>query len=387
MPPPSILISGAGIAGSTLAYWLGRSGFDVTVVERSDAVRSSGNPVDIRGAAMDVVERMGVLPALDAAATHVRTAVLGGPRGRTVARLPMSALSDPGSVRELEVPRADLSAVLLGAAREHARFLFGDRIVSITEDASGVDVTFERGTSRRFDLVIGADGQHSGVRRLAFGPDTNFVHPVGLIVATLAMSTDGAARSGSAAEREFVMFNAPGRSVSIHPSTGKPLLAFIFWGSGEQPAAKERDDLEAQKAIIIAAHRGLGWRVPELLEQVRSAPDIYFDEVSQIRISPWSRGRVALLGDAASSVTLLGEGSSLAIIGAATLAESIARNPGSPAAAFAQYEREHRGLVAPRQAGVGSAARMLVPRTRAGIAARNLAWSALPLINRLRRRS
>src|SRR4051812_3297439 len=167
---PSVLISGAGVAGTTAAYWLARHGLRVTVVERSPGRRSSGNPVDVRGPALPVARAMGVLPALRERATHAEGMRVIDAAGRTIARLPMQ--NEEGA---LEIPRADLAAVLYEAAAGHADFRFDDSITALDPDATGVHVTFERGAPERFDLVIGADGLHSAVRRLAFGPETSLV--------------------------------------------------------------------------------------------------------------------------------------------------------------------------------------------------------------------
>lgn len=360
-----VLISGAGVAGPALAYWLARHGFTPTVVERSPGLRSSGNPVDVRGPAWPVAEAMGIVPRLRAAATRATTMRLVDAAGRQVARVPMSAV---GGDQSVEIARSDLAAVLHEAARDHAEFLFDDTIVELHDDGDGVEVTFEGAAPRRFDLVVGADGLHSTVRRLTFGPESDFVRPTGLYVATLAL--------GEPSDRpdEVLLFNTPGRLASIHPARGEALAAFIFRG----PALPDLDhrDTARHRQIVTDAYAGVGWRLPELLERVRTTDDLYFDAVSTVELSSWSRGRVTLLGDAASCVSLLGEGSSLAVAGAYTLAEALAADS-DHVRALRAYEATHRARVAPRQRGVGRAAALLVPRTRLGLSVRNLAARAL----------
>jgi 2-polyprenyl-6-methoxyphenol hydroxylase-like FAD-dependent oxidoreductase len=358
MAKHSILISGGGVAGSTLAYWLAERGFAPTIVERAAGLRSSGNPVDVRGPALEVARAMGIVPALQAAATAVTRLDFVGRDGRTLASLGTRSESD-----EVEIPRKELARILTEAAGNRAELIYGDSIESLTQDATGVDVTFERAEPRRFDLVVGADGTHSRVRSLAFGAEAGFVEHLGLFVATLPL--DGL----EADPGTVVMFNAPGTSVSIHPSTGTPIAAFIFRGARIE--GLDYRDAAQHKAVLERAYAGGGWRVPELLDRLRAAPDLYFDAVSRTRMPSWSSGRVALLGDAASSVSLFGEGSSLAITGGETVARALGANPNDHARAFAEYEREHRRLVAPRQAGVGRASRLLVPASRGGLAARN----------------
>ena len=265
----NVLISGAGVAGSTLAYWLARNGFKPTVVERSQGLRSSGNPVDVRGPVLPVVEAMGVVPSLRAAATRTTRMRLLNAAGRQVATVDM-----PGARGgEVEVPRADLAAVLYEAARDGAEFLFDDTVTGLHQDEDGVDVTFDRAAPRRFDLVIGADGLHSAVRRLAFGPERDFVHPTGLYVATTPLG------ESAGDPHDVLIYNTPGRLVSIHPARDKALVAFIFRSGANGFAYR---DMEQHKRIVNEAYAGAGWRVPQLLDQLRVTDDLYFDAVSLV---------------------------------------------------------------------------------------------------------
>jgi 2-polyprenyl-6-methoxyphenol hydroxylase-like FAD-dependent oxidoreductase len=366
MKQRTVLISGSGVAGPTLAYWLARYGFRPTVVERSDGQRSSGNPVDVRGEAMDVAERMGVLPRLREAATSVSGMAFVTASGRRIGRLAVSRTDGT----ELEVPRADLAAVMYDAARERAEFLFGDSIAALRQDAHGVDVTFDKGAPRRFDLVVGADGLHSAVRRLAFGPASGYLRHLGMYVATFQLGYAAADPS------TVLMYNRPGRSVSVHPVNGNAMAAFIF-RSPAIPGLDNRDSA-ACKQIVLDAYRGGGWELPRLLDRLSAADDLYFDSVSRVRLPAWSQGRVALLGDAASCMSLFGNGSSLAITGAATLARALDAAPDDHATAFRAYEAEHRVRVRPTQRGRLIAGALLVPATRAGITARDLVVRLLP---------
>jgi 2-polyprenyl-6-methoxyphenol hydroxylase-like FAD-dependent oxidoreductase len=378
---PAVLISGCGIAGSTLAYWLARRGFRVTVVERSAGPRSSGSPVDVRGPAVEVAERMGVMARLREAATDVTAMSFVNGSGRQVGRVNMRALRQATGSREVEVPRTDLARILYEASRDSAEFLFGETMTALSQDAGGADVTFEKAAPRRFDLVIGADGLHSMTRRLAFGPETGFVRHMGLYVATMPL--DGPADN----ERDVVLYNTPGRMVSVHPVRGRALAAFIF--RGPAVAGFDHRDAEQHRRILSDAYAGGGWKVPELLGRARAAEDLWLDSVSQVRLDRWANGRVALLGDAASSVSLFGDGSTLAMAGAYTLARELAATPPDPASAYARYEAGHRTLVEPRQGNLATAAALMVPATRTGIAARNLAsrlWPAAAAAGWVRRR-
>jgi 2-polyprenyl-6-methoxyphenol hydroxylase-like FAD-dependent oxidoreductase len=223
MPRLNVLISGAGIAGCTLAYWLARRGHAATVVERSGAIRSSGAPVEIRGSAKQVVEEMGLVPQLQAASTGVAGLSFLDSAGRRRARVDFVSFRRSMAMRHVELPRGDLSTILHEASRDSAEFVFRDSITSLVQDDGGVEVTFEYSAPRRFDIVIGADGLHSIVRRLAFGPEAIFVHHAGLYVATLPLPRE------IDPQGEILMLNAPGRSVTLHPSRDNPIAAFIFW--------------------------------------------------------------------------------------------------------------------------------------------------------------
>lgn len=367
----TVLISGAGIAGSTLAYWLARRGWRPTVVERAARLRSSGAPVDVRGPAVEVAERMGVLPRIREAGTDVTELSFVDGRGRRMGRINMRALQRAAGSREVELPRHDLASILYEASRDNAEFLFHDSIACLSQDEDGVSVRFERTQPRRFDLVVGADGLHSTVRRLVFGSEDEFVAHLGIYVATMAFDSPGESR------REVIMHNSPGRAVAVHPARGGPLVAFMF----RSPAVPEFDhrDTAQHKLLLAAAFADGSWRVPELLERMHAADDLYFDSVSQVRLDQWSNNRVALLGDAASCISLFGDGSSLAMAGAFTLAEALATNPSDHRLALRRYEAEHRNLVDPQQRNVARGSALLIPTTRRGILARNLATRLWPV--------
>ncbi len=359
----TVLISGAGVAGPTLAYWLARHGFRPTVVERTWELRSSGNPVDVRGPALPVAEAMGIVPALRYAATSVTAISFYDRAGRRFARVPTPAGHSAAGTREIEIPRSDLARILVDVARDAAEFLFGDTITGMQQDEGGVDVTFEQHAQRRFDLVIGADGLHSVVRHLAFGPPDRFVRHMGMYVATMPLA------GPVDHPHDVLMHNTPGRLVAIHPIRGHGGAGFFF----RHPEVQlDYQDTEGHKRFVAHAYRNVGWRVPELLEQLRDTQDLYFDAVSLVRLPTWSRGRVVLLGDAAACLSLFGDGSSLAMAGAHTLAEALVSSPCDPARAFRRYEAEHRVRVAPKLRQFGLIASLLIPRTRLGLIARDL---------------
>lgn len=367
----NVLVVGAGVAGSTLAYWLGRYGIETTVVEKAAGQRSSGSPVDVRGPALPVVEHMHLLASLREVATLAESLTVVDGRGRRIGSIPTQARADA-----VEIPRSALAGILISAASAHAEFLYDDSVVSLHDDGHGVDVSFERGAFRRFDLVVGADGLHSRVRRLTFGPESQFLTHLGLSIATTTLKAH-------TADRTVFMHNAPGRAVAIHPAAGREMAAFIFRPPA-RPSIHEQYVGHA-KQLVIDTYSGMEWRVPELLDRVRDSEDLYFDSVSRVHLDSWSRGRVVLLGDAASCVSLLGEGSSMAIAGAATLAHELGAQPGEPATALSQYEHAHRKRVMRRQRGVAIASHFLVPASRTGTTMRNIPFRLWPILAAARR--
>lgn len=368
---PRVLVSGASIAGPTLAYWLGRRGFEVTVVERAATVRGGGYPIDVRGTALGVVERMGLLPDLRAAHVGAQRMTFLAPDGAVRASLDPDALTGEVAGRDVELPRGALTGLLFDAVRDDAEFVFDDTITALHDDGAGVDVTFAGGAPRRFDLVIGADGLHSHTRALTFGPEAPYHRYLGYCFAGWTMPN----RFGL--DREAVVWSVPGRGAVIYAvGGGDQVHGFLTFTRDEPPFEAFRDP-RAQRDLVAARFAGDDvWEVPALVAAMRAADDVFFDVVSQIRMPRWSAGRVGLVGDAAHAPSFLsGQGSSLALVGAYVLAHELAEAP-TYTEGFDRYERRLRDFVAENQALADGGSTVIVPRTAEDLAQRDAVLAA-----------
>jgi 2-polyprenyl-6-methoxyphenol hydroxylase-like FAD-dependent oxidoreductase len=362
----SVLISGASIAGPALAFWLRRRGFDVTVVEKSHALRGGGYPIDIRGTALGVVDRMGLLPRLrEAHVNSQRITFLNGDGSLVTSMRPETLTKSAG--HDLEVRRGDLAEILYDTVRDDVEFLFDNSIVALDDHAGGVDVTFRSGLRRTYDHVIGADGLHSAVRALTFGPEERFHHYLGYCFAGFTMPNllDLA--------YEGLMWNEPGRSAVMYAvGAGESVHGFLSFARAEPPFGAFRDP-EAQRDLVASVFADDGWEVPHMVKAMREADDLFFDTVSQIHLPHWSAGRVALVGDAAYAPSFLtGQGSSIALVGAYVLAGHLATAK-DHTAAFEAYERETRPFVEANQGLVQEGNAEMFPSTAEALAARNAA--------------
>lgn len=361
MSERTVLISGAGVAGPALAYWLGRYGFQPTVVERSSSLRSGGSAVDFRGPAhLTVLERMGVLDQLRALDTGGSALSFVDASGTEVGSLPADYAGG-----DVELLRGDLSRVLYERGLDRTEYLFGNSVATMTETRDGVSVGFADGSERRFDLVVGADGLHSRVRALAFGPEERFVRNQGHYLATWNLDNNvGVGRTA-------LYHNVPGRMAGViadHRDPGRASTLFIF-------AAKEltydRHDVEQQRRILNGYFGDMEWLTPRLLSTLPDAPDLYFDSISRVDMPSWSRGRVVLLGDAGYGATLGGMGVGTGVVAAYVLAGELARADGDHATAFARYEAQLRTFVTRCQRGGSNAGRFLAPRSATVLRMRN----------------
>lgn len=367
----NVLISGASVAGPALAHWLGRHGFKPTVVELAPALRQGGQAVDFRGAAhLTVLDRMGLLPALRRFQTGGSPIRFVDEHGRTLLHLPAEFAGG-----ELEVLRGDLARVLYEHSAPHTEYLFGDSVTGLTETPCGVRVDFRSGVSRDFDLVIGADGLHSNVRRLAFGPEEAYVSHLGYYAATWQLPNELGLPQGS------VGYNAPGRLASVGADHRDPARAGAFFVFAAPQLSYDRHDPEQQKQLVNDAFCDLGWEVPRLLASLHRAPDLYFDSISRADVDTWSRGRVCLIGDAACGATIGGMGTGTAVVAAYVLAGELARAGGDHRTAFTRYENRLRTYAKACQSGGDRTGTFLAPATATRIRIRNALLSRPLFLN------
>ncbi|WP_441958346.1 FAD-dependent monooxygenase [Mycolicibacterium houstonense] len=356
-----VLISGASISGPVLAYWLSRHGFEVTVVERSPALRKTGgHAVDLFRPAMEISERMGVLPEIEAHATGTTDMIIHRPGTSRTTRLDYLKIIGTMSDRHVEIMRDDLSEIYFNAGRDDVEYLFGDTITSISPDG---DVTFERHTPRRFDVVVGADGLHSGVRRLTFGANVseNFL---GGYLSVVSVPKD-LARDG-----EMTGYLKPGHMAGIYTADHLDDARAVFIFRPIQPLDYDYRDVDRQKAQLRAAFAHMGAEVDSWLDEVPRTPTFYFDAITQLEMPTWSQDRVTLVGDAGYCPgPAVGGSTSLAVYGAYVLAAELVRAGDDYAAAFAAYERTMRAPVVGSRKLARVNAKTLVPMSGLGIRA------------------
>ena len=364
-----ILVSGAGIAGLSAAIDLGADGHDVTIVERANHLRVNGSPIDIRGdVAIGVAEKMGVLTEiLDRRVDMTERMQFVDENGTVVAEPPFEIINDSND--DIEIPREDLTNLLYDHLGPSVELRFEQSIVELDADDRGVDVGFASGERDRYDLVVGADGMHSAVRRLTFGPEQQFLRHLGFYVALAALP--GYSPNG----RNNPIYNFPGHMTGIAAYNDKALAVFMFRSTWID---YDYHDLDAQKRIIADAFAGHDeWRVPELVDAAVRDSELYFDSVSQIEMPEWHRGRIVLVGDAAHCASnLSGRGTSLALTGTWFLAQALRDHPGDLARAWEQYERDQRPHAIRSQATAAPGGDRLIPATQEEIDARNRAFNA-----------
>jgi 2-polyprenyl-6-methoxyphenol hydroxylase-like FAD-dependent oxidoreductase len=334
-----ILISGAGVAGPILAYWLKHYGFRPAVVERAPVLRTGGHPVDLWGSAVEIVEQMGVLPKLEVMRTRNDLGVMIA-RDMHPVEIELKRLLVEIADRHIEIMRGELVSTLYERTAAEVEYIFGDSISDIREDADGVTVRFERGAIRRFAAVIGADGQHSNVRRLVFGEEARFSRYIGGYICGYTIP------NYLKLNGRIPRYAVPNKTVAAFPIRQSDEIGVGFLFRSSRPFDVDHDDIDAQKRLLHETFANEGWETPRLLGYLNEARDFYFDSFSQIHMESWSRSRVTLVGDAGySPAPAVGGGTSLAVVSAYILARELAGADGDHACGFRNYENRIQGVV------------------------------------------
>ncbi|MEH3142068.1 MAG: FAD-dependent monooxygenase [Mycobacterium kyogaense] len=344
MQSPTVLINGAGIAGPALAFWLNRAGYRVIVLELASGIRPGGQTVDLRGTGREVVERMGLLDEMRARALEQSGAAWVKSDGSRRAEMPVTAFGGNGLVSSLEILRGDLAAVLYETTRHDVDYRFGATVSGLQHDESGVVATLANGTRVVADLVVGADGPHSAVRRIAFGPEESYIRPIGGYHAWFS-APDTVGLDGW-----FLLYQAPGGlNASMRPSHD-PAIAKAGLAFQSGPLDYDRHDIDQQRQILVERFAGAGWQCDALLAAATAADDFYFDAFAQVHMPAWSSGRVTVVGDAGYCASpLSGMGTTLALVGAYVLAGELGPadrfDATGLAPALARYEEVMRPFV------------------------------------------
>ncbi|MFN6944532.1 MAG: FAD-dependent monooxygenase [Cytophagaceae bacterium] len=375
----NILISGAGIAGTTLAFWLKEFGFNPTILERAPELRKGGYAIDFWGAGFDVAERMGIDPDLIEADLKIPEVTFVDASDKRKGGLSYAKMKELLNGRAYNLLRSDLAKIIYTQLDKDIEIIFGDSISIIEQHENEVTVTFQSGKIRNFDLVIGADGLHSNVRQLIFENEASFEHYYGYYTASFTINEN------PYSNKEFKMYNVPGKQAAIYSTNESKLTTFFIFTSPKK-LSYNYHDIEEQKQILRNEFEIAGWKCADLLSKMDIAPDFYFDSVSQIRMNNWSKGRITLVGDACACPSLLsGQGSTLAMVGAYILAGELKEANGNHKTAFEQYQTILKPIIEDKQKIAQNFAKSFVPKSKFGIWLRNFSVKLmfLPFISKL----
>ena len=375
-----VAINGAGIAGTALAYWLSKAGHEVVLIERAPQLRTGGYVLNLWGVGYDAVERMGLLPTLLDLRYEIDELRMVDGKGKVRGGYPSRVLQDLARGRIAALARADIAASIHGLLGGRVESVFGESITAIEEDGQRACIQLEGGSSREVDLVVGADGLHSQVRQITFGPEKQFEHSMGCHVASFEV-TGYRPRD----EDLYVAYTEPGRYVARFPVRGDKTLFFMLvrdkYFVGPLPTS-----VADCKSALQSAFSGVGWECPAILSALKDIDDVYFDSISQIRMDRWTKGRVALVGDAASCPSLIaGEGAGFALAEAYILAGEICTRDACLSTAFSRYEDQIKPYTRRKQKYAEGLVPSFAPNTAVGVRARDFATllMRLPVLPRL----
>lgn len=379
MENKNVLISGAGIAGTTLAYWLKKFGFNPTIVEYAPKLREGGYAIDFWGAGFTVAERMGIINDLENADLKIPEVLFVDENNKCKSAMNYEKLKVLMNNRALTLLRSDLAKIIYNQLDAGVEIIFGNTITKIAQTETEVTVTFKTGETRQFDLVIGADGLHSNVRNLVFGNEEQFEKYYGYYTSSFTIP------NVSNTNKAFEMYNEPGVQAAVYSTADNKTVTFFIFTS-PQKLTYPYHDVEVQKQILRKEFANVGWKCADLLAKMDTAPDFYFDVVSQIQMDNWSQGRITLVGDACDCPSLLsGQGSTLAIVGAYILAGELKLASGNYKLAFKEYQDIFKPFLDNKQKIAQNFAKSFVPKSRFQIWLRNVAINlmVLPIFSKM----
>jgi 2-polyprenyl-6-methoxyphenol hydroxylase-like FAD-dependent oxidoreductase len=379
MENKNVLISGAGIAGTTLAYWLKKFGFNPTIVEYAPKLREGGYAIDFWGAGFTVAERMGIINDLENADLKIPEVLFVDENNKCKSAMNYEKLKVLMNNRALTLLRSDLAKIIYNQLDAGVEIIFGNTITKIAQTETEVTVTFKTGETRQFDLVIGADGLHSNVRNLVFGNEGQFEKYYGYYTSSFTIP------NVSNTNKAFEMYNEPGVQAAVYSTADNKTVTFFIFTS-PQKLQYPHHDVEVQKQILRKEFANVGWKCAGLLAKMDTAPDFYFDVVSQIQMDNWSQGRITLVGDACDCPSLLsGQGSTLAIVGAYILAGELKLASGNYDVAFKEYQNIFKPFLDNKQKIAQNFAKSFVPKSRFQIWLRNVAINlmVLPIFSKM----
>ena len=365
-----VAINGAGIAGTALAYWLSQMGHEVVLVERAPELRTGGYVLNLWGVGYDAVEKMGLLPKLLELQYETDELRMVDSHGRTRGGYPSQVLQSLAGGRIATLARVDIAAAIYGLLDSRVETIFDDSITTINDDGAYAHVGFEHASQREVDLVVGADGLHSKIRQITFGPDREFEYPMGCHVASFEV-----AGYRPRDDNLYVAHTAPGRYIARFPVRDDKTLFFILLRNEYLPSTVPTTESE-RKAALTTAFSDMGWECPAILSALETTDGLYFDSISQIRMDEWTKGKVTLVGDAAACPSLIaGEGAGLALAEAYVLAGEIHDHGADLDSAFRHYQRRIKPYATRKQRYAEGLVWSFVPKTELEVRARD--WATL----------
>ncbi len=361
----NVLISGASIAGLSTAYWMHRLGYNVIVVEIASEPRTAGAAIDIKDDAIDAIKRMGIFEQLKANRLHVDLIEFKNSGDVTEGSILLHNQDAAFPDNEIEIERDKFIGVLFDMLKNDVAFIFNNSITALNETSENITATFKDGSQRSFDLVLGCDGMHSGMRKIWFGEEGQYTH---FLQAYFSITI---VNKLLIKQKTMQMYNVPDKAITLNAYNNKTDIIFCFFS--EKEISYDYRNTEQQRNIMLDKFSGQGWRSPELLEEVTHSKNFYFDKFCQIKMSSWTKGRVALIGDAGYCASpAAGMGGSLSIIGATTLADALQKQDDNFELAFEEYNKNLRPFIEEIQTIAESNIKEnFIPRTEEAIHKRN----------------